>query len=217
MNLPRARHDDLLATDLQDEVVVYDPQRKQAHSLNRVALAVWNHADGTKTVEDLQRVVAEDIGMPIDQAAVVVALRKLERAHLLLDKLAIAGPMTRREALQKAGRYGAAVAVATPIIASALVPVAAAAASVCVGPNSPGSTAGATCGATCQCLITMTPTGPGSPACVETNLNTITNCGTPVPGGPYVPCPAGTICIQLDGSRNLGLCFAACPTPTCSC
>jgi hypothetical protein len=216
MNLPRARHEDLLTTRLEDDVVVYDPERKQAHSLNRVAVAVWQNSDGTKTVGELRRLVSNETGVPIDEAAVLLALRKLEAAHLLQQNLEISGAMTRREALRKAGRYGAAALVATPIIASALVPVAAAAASVCVGPSSPGSSAGATCGATCQCLKTMTALGPGIPKCADYTRPTFASCGTPA-GGTYVPCALGAICVQLDSSHNLGLCFAACATPTCTC
>ncbi len=130
MNLPRGRRDDLLTTKLDDEVVVYDPETKQAHSLNRLAVSVWNHADNAETVADLQEKVSNDVGIPINEAAVLNALRKLERAHLLLDKVAMTGPLTRREMLRKSGKLGAAVAV-TPIIASALVPLAAAAASAC--------------------------------------------------------------------------------------
>lgn len=212
---PRARHDHLLTTQLEDEVVVYDPERKQAHSLNRVAVSVWNHADGRTTVEGLQSLVARDTGLPVERAAVVFALHKLERAHLLLDRLAATTPMTRREAFSKAGRFGAAAVIATPIIASAFVPMAAAAASVCIGPGSPGTSAGATCGTTCQCLKTMTPSGPGNPACVDYTALRGTSCGPRSTG--FLACAPGDICVQLDSSRNLGLCYGACQTPTCSC
>jgi len=215
MTLHRPRRSDLLMTKLDDEVVVYDPERKQAHSLNRLAVAVWDHAENAKTVEELQRNVSQALDVAIDQSAVVGALRMLERAHLVATRLVASGGITRRDALKKAGRYGAAAVIATPIIASALVPVAAAAASVCIGPGSPGSTAGATCGATCQCLKTMTPTGIGSPVCVDFTGATLTLCG-PRPGG-YIACPTGKICVEIDGSSDLGLCFPPCSTPTCTC
>jgi hypothetical protein len=214
MDVPKARRHDLLSTILDDEVVVYDPERKQAHSLNRLAVAVWNRADGTTTVGDLQRIASDELGVPIEQAAVLGALRKLERANLLDRPIASLG-ITRREALRKAGRYGAAAAIATPIIASAFVPIAAAAASICSGPGSPGTTAGATCGRTCQCLKTMTPTGPGAPRCVDFTAPRGTTCGPQATG--HVACASGDICVQLDSSFDLGLCYGACHTPTCTC
>ena len=215
MNLPRARRDDLLVTSLDDEVVVYDPVRKQAHSLNRVALAVWNHADGKHTIEDLTRLVADETASPTGEAAVRLALRKLERAHLLLNGISTADAMTRRDALRTAGRFGLAAMVATPMIASTMVPAAAAASSVCRGPI-PGSSVSAPCGSTCQCLKTMTPTGPGAPKCVDYTQPTITLCGT-LPGKPFSGCPAGQICVEVDSSQNLGICYGACARPTCTC
>ncbi len=214
MSLPRARRDDLLVTNLDEEVVVYDPERQQAHSLNRLAVSVWRHSDGTRVVGDLQRLVSDDLGVSIDQAAVVAALRMLDKAKLL-DKQDVSAGLTRREALGKAGRFGAAAVIATPIIASAFVPMAAAAASVCSGPGSPGTTAGAPCGTPCQCLKTMTPTGPGSPRCVDYTKLRGTSCG-PAPSG-FVACNPGDICVQVDSSFNLGLCYGACQTPTCTC
>jgi hypothetical protein len=218
MNLPSARRDDLLTTKLDDEVVVYDPERKQAHSLNRVALAVWNHSDGAKTIEELQRAASEEVGVPVDQGAIWVALSKLEKANLLLGKVSTAGAMTRRDMLGKAGRYGA-MAVATPLIASALVPMAAAAASACVGTTPPG-TAGGHCSsgtATCQCVNRMTPSGPAAPTCVDT-VATFGACGFITPGT-FTDCTtAGTICIEVDGSAIAGVCFGPCPTTqTCNC
>jgi hypothetical protein len=207
---------DLLATSLEDEVVVYDPRYNQAHSLNGVAVAVWKHAEAGVKLELLQSLVSDELGIPISKAAVQSALRQLEQAHLLTESATgIEGSFSRREVLRKAGQYGAAAVVATPIIASALIPVAAAATSVCVGPRPP-STAGATCGPSCQCLVTLTQSGPGPTACVEIIFNTVVLCGTPVPGQPFIQCPTGTICIEAD-EGTFGLCYTPCATRTCSC
>jgi hypothetical protein len=127
MTLPRARRDDLLTTELDDEVVVYDPERKQAHCLNRTAVAVWHHCDGANGIADLQQLVSDEIGVPLDERGLWLALRKLERAHLLVDKLEPDG-ITRRLMLGKTGRFAGA-ALAVPILVSVLVPTAAAAAS----------------------------------------------------------------------------------------
>jgi Coenzyme PQQ synthesis protein D (PqqD) len=128
MNLPKRRRDDVLSTRLDDDVVVYDPDSKQAHSLNRLAVAVWNYADGSKTIDDLQRLASHELGTSIDKAAVELALRKLEEANLLTEKPGVTSAVTRRQMLKKAGQLGAG-AVMTPLVASTLVPMAAAAAS----------------------------------------------------------------------------------------
>lgn len=48
MNAPR-RATDLFQVAIDDSIVVYDRQRRQAHLLNRSAAAVWELCDGTRT------------------------------------------------------------------------------------------------------------------------------------------------------------------------
>lgn len=190
MKPPRVRREGLLTTKLDDEVVVYDPERKQVHSLNRVAVAVWSYSDSTKTIEELQQLASDAMGAPIAQAAVMLALRKLERAHLLTEKLEKRSSLTRREVLDKAGRYGAA-AMTTPLIASALVPVAAAAQSL------PGGVCRAgTCNSVQRCGQTVTHVscfcwslfGGGSICSSDFFCNPGLACG---PGN---TCPANNVC-----------------------
>jgi hypothetical protein len=130
MNPPQDRTSELLKTDLGEEVVIYDPESKRAHSLNHLAVSVWNHFDAQKSIPELTRVVSADVGRPIDASTIEDALRQLEQAQLLTRRVQEVGGKTlgRREMLRKAGQVGAA-AVATPIVASILVPTAAAAAS----------------------------------------------------------------------------------------
>src|SRR6267143_2596281 len=163
MKLPEARTDKILTTDLEDEVVVYDPERKQAHSLNRTAVAVWRYSDGQSSLAEIRRRVIAELGSPISEASVWLALRKLERAHLLAEKLGSAEPMTRREVLGKAGRFGAAAMIATPIVLSAAVPAAAAIGSPCgtVVCNPAG---------TCICFATV---GAAAKSCLVTAVSSI--------------------------------------------
>jgi Coenzyme PQQ synthesis protein D (PqqD) len=215
MDQPRARRDDLLTTKLDDEVVVYDPESKRAHSLNRLAVTVWNHADGSKSVDELRQAVSDEIGTPIDTTAVVSAIRKLERAHLLLNKVAAVGPMTRREMLSKSGKFGAA-AMATPLIASAFVPIAAAAASVVTHPECTGATCTTftPCSSTngdCVCGSICGPSGPGG-ICVPGS----TACGSLVACAADLSCPSGSVC-ACDSCCGIPVCVpvgltAACPT-----
>jgi Coenzyme PQQ synthesis protein D (PqqD) len=221
MKPPRARSGNLLRADLDDEVVLYDPVRKEAHSLNRVAVAVWNHADGTNTIERLQRLASDEIGTPIDQEAVWLALRKLERAHLLMEKLAGVGPMTRREVMGKAGKYGAA-AMATAVITSAPVPAAAQVASPPLPGGCPGG--GGTCTSSFFPCSSSNPDcvfvllcGPSGPSCICVPAST--QCSSLVPCGAGNTCPPGSTCacntccsgpVCVPGSLT-----AACPlTPT---
>ena len=48
--VPKARHNKLVIQELEDEVLVYDLERNQAHCLNRTAALIWEHCDGKQTV-----------------------------------------------------------------------------------------------------------------------------------------------------------------------
>ena len=200
----KSRHN-LLATKLDDEVVIYDPETKQAHSMNAVAVSVLNHAERAKTVQELRGRVSADLGIAVDEAAVVSALRKLERAGLLLDTMRRTGPLTRRELLGKGAKLGA-VGIVTPVIASAFVPMAAAAASACPvagncinGQNFP---------------ICAVP--PGSTGCLCTTSTEGTNvcvgnwlCGTVLECTSTSQCPSGSECVVNS--------FCTCGTPLGNC
>jgi hypothetical protein len=203
MKLPEKRSRDLLSTKLEDEVVIYDPQTKQAHSLNRLAVAVWNNADGSRTVEDLQRLASEETGVAIDAAAVMLALRRLDKAGLLTADLESRKELTRRQVLRKAGQLGAA-AMVTPLVASALVPVPAAAASVagtctnvqlgCVN-NGNCNTNGS-----CFCYVSA----EGGAACAENTSCAAQQCTS------SSQCPSGTVCI-VNTCCPTGVCAQICP------
>jgi hypothetical protein len=207
MNLPLAKTTNLLTTELEDEVVVYDPERKQAHSLNRTAVAVWNHCDGETSIGELQRRVSTEVGASVSEEAIWLALQKLERAHLLAEKLVSAGSITRREALEHAGRLGAAAMVATPLVFTAAVPAAAAVCSPC-GILPSGTTVG-----TCACVDT-TDTVPQR-KCVATSAFS-TACTT------SDQCVAGvSVCVAhtVNGNPPTRNCFLLCNITgvTCSC
>lgn len=229
MKFPQARKENLLTTELEEEVVVYDPETKHAHSLNRTALAVWNHCDGQTSLADLQQRVSADVGAPITDAAIWLALRKLERAHLLAERIGSSEPMTRRQMLGKAGRLGAA-AVAAPVVVSALVPVAAAAATPC----SPAVVCGA--GGTCACFNTVGNVGltcltsgvdtVHSPACVSgvTNCATLTGnagsvCAKDTSSGLFFcTCTANANCPGgFCASNTSDFCHTTCAAPSCTC
>lgn len=213
---PRARRD-ILATALDEEVVVYDPERQMAHSLNREALAVWNHCDGNKSVTELQQLASADLAQAIDAGRVWLILRRLEAAHLLVGRVGRSGLVSRREMLGTVGRIGVA-ALATPVVASTLVPVAAAAASL---PRCPHTSSVArrhededddkdegcsTLNASCVCKKTTS----GVRVCVNpsTALKK-TTCRTDS------DCRAGYLCIPRGAAAPR--CIAPCDVPTCVC
>jgi len=123
--LPMARKGDLVVTNLQDEVVLYDPQRKKAFCLNHTAALVWKYSDGETTVGKIAELLQKELKTPVEESVVWYALRELEKDGLLAESallpVQVAG-LTRRDLIKTLGK-GAAVAV--PLIILMAVPSAA--------------------------------------------------------------------------------------------
>jgi hypothetical protein len=117
--VPLARQKGLVVHELQDEVLVYDLDRHRAHSLNRVAAMVWRHCDGSTTVADMTALLEGELRLPPDEELVWLALNRLERAHLLHEKLSLpAGvPNSSRRALLRTAAMVGGLALVTSVVA----------------------------------------------------------------------------------------------------
>jgi hypothetical protein len=115
-SLPRACQDGLLEEAVGDELLLYDRNSHTAHCLSPIAACVWRHCDGERDVIEL----AELSGASENRVA--DALRELREKDLLdaepqLMQNAVPGE-SRREAIGRVARYGAAAAT-VPLIVSA--------------------------------------------------------------------------------------------------
>jgi Coenzyme PQQ synthesis protein D (PqqD) len=151
---PRARTSDLVVKGVGDEVLIYDLARHRAHSLNRVAAAVWRSCDGTRGVLALATAASRESGYVVPTEAVRYALQGLGRAQLL-DAPFEDGRLTRREVMAK---LGTAAAVALPLVTTIVTPTAAQTAS-CKNLNQPCTTTAECCGTGC---------GPSTSGCTCT-------------------------------------------------
>jgi hypothetical protein len=78
--------DGLVIRELADEVLVYDLERHEAHCLDRASAAIWRRCDGRSTAEQIAKGLSKDLPS-LDRDLVWVALRRLDKAHLLVEKL----------------------------------------------------------------------------------------------------------------------------------
>lgn len=122
---PTARQEDILTSELEDELIVYDMQNHKAHNLNRAAAAVWRLCDGRRTVADIAAALRRRSNLPAaDEDFVWLALRRLGRARLLLDAPARTprpASASRRRLLRRLGAAGAG-ALVLPLVTSVVVP-----------------------------------------------------------------------------------------------
>jgi hypothetical protein len=115
-SLPQARKDGLLEETLGEELLLYDQDNHTARCLSPIAACVWRHCDGERDVTEL----AEFAGAGKD--LVGDALQELREKDLLdaepaLTESAVPG-VSRREAIVRVARYGAAAAGASMIVSA---------------------------------------------------------------------------------------------------
>ena len=105
--MPRARQDELLVEELQDETLIYDLKRHKVHCLNRRTALVWRHCDGQTSVAEVAALLEEQSAIPADEAVVWMALDRLGRARLLSEPVTLPADKSqysRRKMLRKLRR-----------------------------------------------------------------------------------------------------------------
>jgi hypothetical protein len=164
--VPAARVDGLVIRELADEVLVYDLERHEAHCLDRASAAIWRRCDGRSTAEQIATGLGDEIAA-LDKDLVGVALRRLDKAHLLAQKLpkGFTPSLPRRELLKRVAAVGGLS------VLSITVPTAALAASGCIasGSQAPGDCVNDKAGCT---------SADGRKCCSGSCSNTGKACGT---------------------------------------
>jgi hypothetical protein len=202
--LPRARREGVLATDVGDEIVVYDSKQHRGHCLNRPAAVVWRHLDGRTSVDELVGHLRDELDGPADEAMVWLALEQLDRAQLLegrLDKPAARG-VSRRQALRRLGIAAGTGAVVLPAISSILAPPAHAQVSAVACGSPEPDCATFSCPGGCACV----PTTEGATVCVVPSC--VSACTT------SADCPPGSVCFTLGCCGPATFCVPIAPAGT---
>jgi hypothetical protein len=157
---PQTRRRGLLLRELPDELLVYDQERHRAHCLNRTAALIFRHADGSRTVDELELL----LGQGAARGVVGQTLAQLDEAGLLEatleDEQQPAG-IDRRDAVR---RMGIAAAILLPAVVSIVAPTPAEAAATCVAScvGQPAGTSCDHCGAGTQCPSVFQCDGDGN-------------------------------------------------------
>jgi hypothetical protein len=113
MPLPCARQEGLIVKQLHDETLVYDRATHKAHCLNHTAATIWRYCDGLSPISDIARRAGKDLGSPINDEFVWVALKQLAESGLLNEatELPVGISNLSRRRMMKLG-LGAALALA---------------------------------------------------------------------------------------------------------
>jgi hypothetical protein len=143
--LPRARQDGLLEEAVGEELLLYDQESHTAHCLSPVAACVWRHCDGEHDLARLAQLVGASEDLVAD------ALHELRAKDLLDAEPQLVGSAvpgeSRREAIVRAARYGAAATAGSMIVSATAATPAMASSEEAVASCRPGNE-GETC---CLC------------------------------------------------------------------
>lgn len=115
--LPQARTNNLVVRELDDETLVYDVERDEAHCLNHTAALVWRSCDGKTTVKQAARALQRELEAPVGEDLVWLAITQLKRFHLI-ERANKLPSVSRRSLVLK---Y-APLALALPVIMSISAP-----------------------------------------------------------------------------------------------
>jgi hypothetical protein len=132
MSNPKVRRDGVYSEGLAGETIVYDKVNHRAHTLNPTAAAVWEAADGSKSIDELARVLELALGIPAERSVVLLALSELQDAGLLesaAEMEPVDADTSRREMARRFALIGVSAAL-VPLVASVIAPTPAMAQSV---------------------------------------------------------------------------------------
>ncbi len=128
-SLPRARKDGLLVEQLGEELLLYDRDSHTAHCLSPIAACVWRHCDGERDVTELAELTGASESLVAD------ALHELREKDLLAAEPPIMQSTvpgeSRREAIVRVARYGAAAAAGSLIVSATAATPAMASSATC--------------------------------------------------------------------------------------
>ena len=164
LDTPTARQAGLIVKELEDETLVYDLERDEAHCLNQTAALVWKHCDGRASVGEIATRIGNELNETVDPNVVWLALAQLRKRRLLAERIprrahrlpaGASGPrISRRELALKLGKV---MVIALPLITTIASPRAASA----------GASCDPSCGIppTAICCPTGCPCTTGAPCC----------------------------------------------------
>ena len=116
---PVARSEQLLVESVGDEAVIFDLGTRSSHALKPLAAAVFNYADGSRTVAEIAELVSYRLATQVTEADVTEAVEQLAALGLLdAPELDVdGGGLSRRDALKTFAAVGAGAALISTVTA----------------------------------------------------------------------------------------------------
>lgn len=122
--IPAARRSDLVIQEADGETLIYDTKSHKAHCLNPTAALVWKYCDGRRTAAQVAERVEAEVGKPVSQELVWLAVELLEKRRLLEGSVGENSGAARISRRELARKIGIATALMLPFIATINAPAA---------------------------------------------------------------------------------------------
>jgi hypothetical protein len=150
--IPAARSlDQFCIEQVGDDVVLYDIERIQYHSLNSFAYSVWRLCDGQRTTAAICSLLADSIP-EVRPEAVSLAIAEIGEAGLLDEPAERFDARIQRRTVLKLAAAGVIGAVGLPLVQSITAPSAEAQATTCgTQNNNTACTSSTQCKSCCCC------------------------------------------------------------------
>lgn len=120
---PLARVDDLVSTEIDGKLLVYDERVHALHTLDPFAMMIWRTCDGFNDVRSIQAICSTELPNSVSERDVEDGLEKLADVDLLQGWLGTWSPAggraSRRKLLKRTTVAGAAIASVTMPLATA--------------------------------------------------------------------------------------------------
>ena len=120
--LPKARIENIVVQELENELLVYDLLSNKAFCLNETAKLVWQSCDGKSTPAEIGELITQKLKSPTSEDLVWLALENLEKENLIENGAQFFNhfrAMSRREVIRK---VGLGTMIALPLISSVIAP-----------------------------------------------------------------------------------------------
>lgn len=158
---PKAREHNIVITESQNELLIYDLKTDRVYCLNETCRKVWELCDGETSIEEIGMSLNPQITDDNLRQIVSMALAQLDESQLLTERSSFQrgkGILSRRELMRV---LGVSSAISLPLITTVIAPMAVEAQSqTCLPPNTPCPSApGACCsaGSTCCGVLCCPP------------------------------------------------------------
>lgn len=120
--LPKARTENIVVQELDNELLIYDLMSNRALCLNETTKLIWQACDGKKTAMEIGEGIGQTLKSTPNEEIVWLALDLLEKENLIENGEQFSNHfagISRREVIKKVG-FGTMIAL--PVIAAVVAP-----------------------------------------------------------------------------------------------